>query len=122
MLEGGLEDNPLLVKAAYLLSSSSATLSFSSATLDDSQWQSDVSSIVGQCMVPLTFQAWEKENTIREVETLALCYVDSVRRGRHVPGLMGAIAGKLQSTDRDHPEYKRQQAAMTLLAVWYVMY
>lgn len=117
-LEGGLGDCDYLIKAAYLLSTSSAHLTYNTSSHDDQQWQTDCSAIIGQCMVPTLFEKQGNDSTCNEIETLMLCYVDALRRGRLIAGILGAISGKLAILETMGLPCKRYQAVGILLAVW----
>ena len=120
-LRDGLGESPLLIKAAYLLTASSATLSFNYDTIDDTQWQSDISEILGQCMTPMVFSPAGDEKVYLEIETLVLCYVDAIRRSRLLPGILGAISGKLAVVETRNPLCRRFQAVTLLLSVWHTV-
>ena len=120
-LREGLGESPLLIKAAYLLTASSATLSFNYDTIDDTQWQSDISEILGQCMTPMVFSPAGDEKVYLEIETLVLCYVDAIRRSRLLPGILGAISGKLAVVETRNPLCRRFQAVTLLLSVWHTV-
>lgn len=119
MLEAGLGDSYILTKAAYQLTSSTASIQYAgSAARDDNQWQLDLSDIIGQCMKPIPFMGPSSELMCREIEALLLCYVDAVRRGRYIAGILGSISGKLAVVEMRGVDVKRYNASLTLLAVW----
>lgn len=118
LLEEGFQGCSHLIKAAHLLSTSSATLSHSVDAPDDSQWQSDSSAVIGESMVPMKFDASGSDMTCREIESLMMCYVDALRRGKLIAGILGAISGKLAILETRGLPCKRYQAVGILLAVW----
>lgn len=121
LLEDGLLSCVHLIKAAHLLSTSSATLSYTGDVPDDSQWQSDSSAVIGESMVPMKFDASGNEMTCREIESLMMCYVDALRRGKLIAGILGAISGKLAILETRGLPCKRYQAVGILLAVWHTV-
>lgn len=121
LLEEGFQGCSHLIKAAHLLSTSSATLSYAGDVLDDSQWQSDSSAVIGECMVPMKFDSSGSDMTCREIESLMMCYVDALRRGKLIAGILGAISGKLAILETRGLPCKRYQAVGILLAVWHTV-
>lgn len=130
MLEGGLSDSPTLIKAAYQLATSTATLPSSNAlyptcslkelSIDDEHWQNDLADIIGQCMMPSCFSALHVHelNTANEIGALLLSYLDAIRRGKVISGVLGAASGKVASIENRTTEYRRFNAILTLLANW----
>ncbi|KAK9894629.1 hypothetical protein P389DRAFT_173709 [Cystobasidium minutum MCA 4210] len=59
--------------------------------------------------------------TCREIETLMMCYVDALRRGKLIAGILGAISGKLAILETRGLPCKRYQAVGILLAVWHTV-
>lgn len=118
LLENGLRDWHVMVKAAFQLVSSTATLSFASEVIDDSTWQSDIGGTIGQCMHPTRFGEHQQDKLHREIEVLMLCYVDAMRRGHHIPGLLSSIVGKLEGLEESRESYRRYKAVIYSLSVW----
>lgn len=121
LLEEGFQNCQHLIKAAHLLSTSSATLTYTADTLDDHQWECDSSAVIGECMVPMRFDNTGSNMTCREIESLMMCYVDALRRGKLIAGILGAISGKLAILETRGLPCKRYQAVGILLAVWHTV-
>lgn len=114
LLETGLKDSQNLIRVAYQLVNSTSTMQ----TSNDAHWQLDVAEIIGQCMMPTPSTKAGPERMCRDIETLLLCYVDTVRRGRYISGILGCISGKLGDVQARGVDCRRYKASLTLLSVW----
>ena len=116
MLEDGFHESQTLLRAANSALQPSRTTSSQQGSDD---WVAEVGDIIGHCMRPLMTATATVVNVVpREVEALILCYLDSLRRGRSVSGILGAISGKLTILQSRDVDIKRYNAVLTLLAAW----
>lgn len=116
MLEDGFHGCQTLLRAANSALQPSRT---SSSQQGSDGWVMEVGDIIGHCMRPLMTATATVVNVVpREVEALILCYLDSLRRGRSVSGILGAISGKLTILQSRDVDIKRYNAVLTLLAAW----
>lgn len=133
MLEAGLADSTVLIKAAYQLTTSTATLpssntlhpscSLKETSTDDEHWQNDLSDVIGQCMMPTCFSGLHGHDsaTVNETAALLLSYIDAIRRGKIISGALGAVSGKLALMESRGAECRRFNAILTLLASWHTV-
>jgi hypothetical protein len=121
LLENGLDQCSHLIKAAHLLSAPTSSSSLTQTIPNGSQWERELSSVIGECMVPMRFDDTGGAMTFREIETLMMCYIDALRRGKLIPGILGAVSGKLAILETRGLPCKRYQAVGILLAVWHTV-
>lgn len=88
--------------------------------IPNDSWLAQQCEIIGSAMLPSNTSTSNSDAVPEQVETLLLCYVDAVRRGKNISGVLGAISGKLTVLQSREVDIKRYNAVLTLLAIWYV--